>query len=520
MNKEKFKILIVEDDLLIAKSLKIELEVLSYEVATAKNGLKAIDYIVEKDSECDLILMDINLGHGIDGFETATEINKHKEIPVVFLSSNLDIKSVDDVQGTNAYGYVLKQSGISILDFNIQLALRRFHEKKKSEEILKQTNCVSNIYELYVGIATLYLKNSDFIIDEKINESLRQIGVFTDADRVYIFDYDFKNGLTSNTYEWCKKGIDPEIMNLQNIPLDYIPDWRDAHASGLPLIVESVDALENDDPIKAILAPQNIKSLITIPILSGDICTGFVGLDYVSDYKKMTFRENLVLTNFSQILQGLRDRRAYESLLNKQLIEKNSVLKEINHRIANNNTIICSLLGLQIKSTNNIEVKTELQNVLTRILSINNLYTNLIYSNDHLYVSLDVYFEGLIANFKSAFEINAKFDINLSVEKIEILSSTVVTIGIIINELLTNIYKYAFVQRTNGIAEIIITKKEESLVLLVKDNGIGIDKEKLDEEKFGFGLSTIKMLAEEQLDGTFNIYRQNGTTIEITFIID
>jgi two-component sensor histidine kinase len=202
------------------------------------------------------------------------------------------------------------------------------------------------------------------------------------------------------------------------------------------------------------------------------------------------------------------------------LIEKNSVLKEINHRIANNNTIICSLLGLQIKSTNNIEVKTELQNVLTRILSINNLYTNLIYSNDHLYVSLDVYFEGLIANFKSAFEINAKFDINLSVEKIEILSSTVVTIGIIINELLTNIYKYAFVQRTNGIAEIIITKKEESLVLLVKDNGIGIDKEKLDEEKFGFGLSTIKMLAEEQLDGTFNIYRQNGTTIEITFIID
>lgn len=135
MNKEKFKILIVEDDLLIAKSLKIELEVLSYDVATAKNGLKAIDYIVEKYSECDLILMDINLGHGIDGFETATEINKHKEIPVVFLSSNLDIKSVDDVQGTNAYGYVLKQSGISVLDFNIQLALRRFHEKKKSEEI-------------------------------------------------------------------------------------------------------------------------------------------------------------------------------------------------------------------------------------------------------------------------------------------------------------------------------------------------------------------------------------------------
>jgi CheY-like chemotaxis protein len=162
MNKEKFKILIVEDDLLIAKYLKMELETLCYEVAISKNGLKAIDYIVNNKSECDLILMDINLGDGIDGFHSAIEINKFKEIPVLFLSACVDIHCIDKARGANSYGFLLKHSGISVISFNIQSAISQFIQKKKNDEILNEINEFSNINQLFVNVTTLFLENSDF----------------------------------------------------------------------------------------------------------------------------------------------------------------------------------------------------------------------------------------------------------------------------------------------------------------------------------------------------------------------
>ena len=162
MNKEKFKILIVEDDLLIAKYLKMELETLCYEVTISKNGLKAIDYIVYNNSECDLILMDINLGDGIDGFQTAIEINKFKEIPVLFLSACVDIHCIDKARGANSYGFLLKHSGISVISFNIQSAISQFIQKKKNDEILNEINEFSNINQLFVNVTTLFLENSDF----------------------------------------------------------------------------------------------------------------------------------------------------------------------------------------------------------------------------------------------------------------------------------------------------------------------------------------------------------------------
>ena len=83
MNKEKFKILIVEDDLLIAKYLKMELETLCYEVTISKNGLKAIDYIVYNNSECDLILMDISMPE-MNGYEATQQIREfNKDVIII-----------------------------------------------------------------------------------------------------------------------------------------------------------------------------------------------------------------------------------------------------------------------------------------------------------------------------------------------------------------------------------------------------------------------------------------------------
>jgi two-component sensor histidine kinase len=196
------------------------------------------------------------------------------------------------------------------------------------------------------------------------------------------------------------------------------------------------------------------------------------------------------------------------------------MLQEIHHRVANNNAIISSILSLQIKSSASNEVQLVLKNVLARIRGINELYTNLLYSNEKLYVWIDKYFDGLISSFKSAFDVKSKFEIHMSADRIEVLSSKAVTIGIIVNELLTNVYKYAFKENEKGIVSVSIVKKEENVCLIVSDDGRGIENKKLEKGKFGFGISTIKMLAEEQLEGVLNIYNNNGTHVEISFSLN
>ena len=119
-----------------------------------------------------------------------------------------------------------------------------------------------------------------------IRTSLKQIGEFVEVDRSYIFSYDFVNNTTSNTYEWCAEGIEPEIENLQNIPIDYIPQWLEAHRNGKAFYVEDVSLLPDDGEqgLRAVLEPQGIKSLIAIPKIKNDELIGFVGFDAVKTY--------------------------------------------------------------------------------------------------------------------------------------------------------------------------------------------------------------------------------------------
>jgi CheY-like chemotaxis protein len=87
----KKTILLVEDQVLIATSKKIEMEQLGYNVVIADSGRKAVELVTGKPS-FDLILMDINLGIGLDGTEAAKTMIREYEIPIIFLSSRMEIR--------------------------------------------------------------------------------------------------------------------------------------------------------------------------------------------------------------------------------------------------------------------------------------------------------------------------------------------------------------------------------------------------------------------------------------------
>lgn len=142
MNIDKSKnILLVEDQGIIAMTQSLELKNLGYNVFHVLSGEKAIDAVENTDNNYDLILMDIDLGKGIDGTQAAEEILKEHNIPVVFLSSHTERKIVEKTEKITSYGYVVKNSGITVLDASIKMAFKLFdtrQELEKQKEFLEQ----------------------------------------------------------------------------------------------------------------------------------------------------------------------------------------------------------------------------------------------------------------------------------------------------------------------------------------------------------------------------------------------
>ncbi len=148
--------------------------------------------------------------------------------------------------------------------------------------------------------------------DAAIELSLETMGRLIQADRAYLFAYDFGKGIMSNTHEWCGPGIVPEIDNLRAIPNDLLPDWVEAHRRGDALRVPSVAALPKDRPLRQLLEPQGIRSLITLPLMQGAECFGFVGFDAVREERIWQEEEVSLLHVLAELYAHFEARRAAE----------------------------------------------------------------------------------------------------------------------------------------------------------------------------------------------------------------
>ena len=127
------KILLVEDQAILAMSEAKMLQNHGFEVVTVYNGEKAVE-MMDSDLEISLILMDIDLGRGIDGSEAAKLILEVHDLPIVFLTSHSEKEYVKRAKEISNYGYVLKNSGEFVITESIEKAYELFSSKKRIEE--------------------------------------------------------------------------------------------------------------------------------------------------------------------------------------------------------------------------------------------------------------------------------------------------------------------------------------------------------------------------------------------------
>ncbi len=185
-------------------------------------------------------------------------------------------------------------------------------EKKQAEEaFIEQAILQKHLMEISNTFINVPIENAD----EAINQSLADLGKFTNIDRSYIFMYDHEKRVGNNTYEWCNTGISPQIEELQEIPFDAIPDWIETHLAGKSMHIPDVFALDPSSGVRQILEPQEIKSLLALPMMNGNTCVGFVGFDAVKKHQQFSDKEQNLLEIFALMLVNLLNRIKTQSEL-------------------------------------------------------------------------------------------------------------------------------------------------------------------------------------------------------------
>ena len=118
-------------------------------------------------------------------------------------------------------------------------------------------------------------------LDDMTPSILKSVGKYTAADRAYIFEWNSeKKESFKNTFEWCASGIEPQIQNLQEVPVCLMQNWVETFIQKKNIIIHDLEEIAEETPQEyEILKPQNIHSLIAVPIYTNHKFIGFIGLD-------------------------------------------------------------------------------------------------------------------------------------------------------------------------------------------------------------------------------------------------
>ncbi|HSI91310.1 MAG TPA: two-component regulator propeller domain-containing protein [Adhaeribacter sp.] len=207
-------------------------------------------------------------------------------------------------------------------------------------------------------------------------------------------------------------------------------------------------------------------------------------------------------------------------MLEKENQEKEILLKEVHHRVKNNLQIITSLLNLQTRHVHDPAALDTLREIKDRIKSISMLHQRLYQREELAAIDLSEYVKTLCRSLFASYgvredHVRLQFDIPTLYLDID----TALTLGLIVNELVSNTLKYAFPEQRKGTLLIeLLRVTETNYTLTISDDGTGLPDNF--EEKMGasFGLQLVASLVKK-LHGTLKFYSQEGTQIRLQFVI-
>jgi PAS domain S-box-containing protein len=217
------------------------------------------------------------------------------------------------------------------------------------------------------------------------------------------------------------------------------------------------------------------------------------------------------------VAREITERRRSEARMKASLREKEVLLKEVHHRVKNNLQVITSLLNLQADRIPDERVQVVLKENQARIKSMALVHEELYQSEDLAWVSFTDYLrrltQGLLQMYANP---GTAISMRFEMEDLQLGIDAAIPCGLIVNELVTNALKHAFLGRERGIINIRFSREKEKYVVGVGDDGVGLPEGIDVETTETLGLHLVSTLAD-QLGATLSVVRQEGTSFTLSF---
>jgi len=404
---------------------------------------------------------------------------------------------------------------------NIQLT-SEIEERKKTEVILNQyTIKLETLEEIYKGIISSkspveIFKNSA----QKINDNIVKFSRSSAAI------FDFSNGsAVLYAFTFNENRI---IESEENFLLSHFSSLEKLQESDY-FLEENLSQKKHKSEMEKLILAKGINSYICVGLkfqgqLIGELNFAFAETEGIKQSTIDTILEisNQVAVAIVQLSLEEKLKQHADDLQNS-LKEKEVLLKEIHHRVKNNLQIITSLLYLQSMNIEDEATQAIFKDSQNRVKSLALVHEKLYQSKDLARIDFSDYLKNLTNFIFTTYRTNVShLDIEYDMDEVYLSVEISVPLGLILNELLSNALKYAFIgiQKDDSTEHRITLKlkklQNEEYLLSVSDNGIGLADDFNLEESDSLGLKLVTSLVQ-QIEGKLEVHPKNSTEFKITF---
>jgi len=225
-----------------------------------------------------------------------------------------------------------------------------------------------------------------------------------------------------------------------------------------------------------------------------------------------------IVTGIHGVAHDITERKKAEEQIEKDLRIKETLLREIHHRVKNNLNVVTSLLNLQAdKIKTKEDAIAAFKKSRDRVYSMALVHEHLYKSKDFSHINMKPYIESITNELLRIYATRTHVTLNFKIENVFLDIDRAIPCGLIINELITNAMKHSFPNQDNGTIDIIVRLlKNHMIELIIKDNGIGLPPDFDISKQESLGLRLIKILTI-QLDGTLEATNDRGAVFKIEF---
>jgi PAS domain S-box-containing protein len=228
----------------------------------------------------------------------------------------------------------------------------------------------------------------------------------------------------------------------------------------------------------------------------------------------------VVLRNQTYVLAFVVDvteRRRAAEVMRESLQEKETLLKEIHHRVKNNMQLISSLLRLQADYVTSPEALAVFSEAESRVRSMALIHEKLYQTSTLARIEFGAYVESLVSILRQTYAVGeSQVVVRIAAEPIELGIDTAIPLGLVVNELISNAFKHAFDRQRQGTIEVALRRAgADRLELLIGDNGRGFPPGFDWRQAPTFGLHLVSILAD-QLEGTLEVRSETGVSLRLT----